>query len=61
MTENSDDEENDLKSTPDQVVVSSTDGKGVEEKDLQSTRELEIEGDAPVSYTHLTLPTICSV
>ena len=55
MTENSDDEENDLKSTPDQVVVSSTDGKGVEEKDLQSTRELEIEGDAHLMVTDMDL------
>ena len=55
MTENSDDEENDLKSTPDQVVVSSTDGKGIEEKDLQSTRELEIEGDAHLMVTDMDL------
>ena len=55
MTENSDDEENDLKSTPDQVVVSSTDGKGVEEKDLQSTRELEIEGEAHLMVTDMDL------
>jgi len=55
MTENSDDEENDLKSAPDQVVVSSTDGKGVEEKDLQSTRELEIEGDAHLMVTDMDL------
>tara|TARA_X000001036_G_scaffold440039_1_gene493919 strand:- start:829 stop:1713 length:885 start_codon:yes stop_codon:yes gene_type:complete len=55
MTENSDDEENDQKSAPDQVVVSSTDGKGVEEKDLQSTRELEIEGDAHLMVTDMDL------
>ena len=55
MTENSDDEENDLKSTPDQVVASSTDGKGIEEKDLQSTRELEIEGDAHLMVTDMDL------
>lgn len=55
MTENSDDEENDLKSTPDQVVVGSTDGKGIEEKDLQSTRELEIEGDAHLMVTDMDL------
>jgi len=55
MTENSDDEENDLKSAPDQVVVSSTDDKGVEEKDLQSTRELEIEGEAHLMVTDMDL------
>ena len=55
MTENSDDEENDLKSAPGQVVVSSTDDKGVEEKDLQSTRELEIEGEAHMMVTDMDL------
>ena len=55
MTENSDDEENDLKSAPGQVVVSSTDDKGVEEKDLQSTRELEIEGEAHLMVTDMDL------
>ena len=55
MTENSDDEENDLKSAPGQVVVSSTDDKGVEEKDLQSTRELEIEGAAHLMVTAMDL------
>ena len=55
MTENSDDEENDLKSSPGQVVVSSTDDKGVEEKDLQSTRELEIEGEAHLMVTDMDL------
>ena len=37
------------------MVVSSTDGKGVEEKDLQSTRELEIEGDAHLMVTDMDL------
>ena len=55
MTENSDDEENDLKSAPGQVVVSSTDDKGVEEKDLQSPRELEIEGEAHLMVTDMDL------
>ena len=34
--------------TPEDMVVVNMDGK-------------VIEGDLPVSYTHLTLPTICSV
>ena len=31
------------------------------EKDLKEDRLLEEEDKEPVSYTHLTLPTICSV
>ena len=30
-------------------------------RELEPYREFEVKGIAAVSYTHLTLPTICSV
>ena len=35
--------------------------KKIEAEDLINKEETLNEGDTPVSYTHLTLPTICSV
>ena len=45
--------------TPEDEIVPATEGETTENS-VENTNEEE-ENDAPVSYTHLTLPTICSV